>query len=302
MPSLKDLRNRIASTKATQKITKAMQMVAASKLRRAQVAAEAARPYAERMDKVLGNIAAAVAGSPSAPPLLRGTGSDGVHLLLVCTAERGLCGPFNSAIVRLARERANSLIAQGKQVKFFCVGRKGYEQLKRQYERMIIEHIELRSVRTLGFVNAEEIADRILRLYAEGAFDVCTLIFSRFKSVIAQIQTAQQIIPPVFDAPGAAPAKRSEEGAGWSGGSSYDYEPEEEEILAQLLPRNIAVQILRALLENNASFYGAQMSAMDNATRNAGEMIRKQTLRYNRTRQAMITKELIEIISGAEAL
>jgi len=302
MPSLKDLRNRIASTKATQKITKAMQMVAASKLRRAQVAAEAARPYAERMDKVLGHIAATMAGGPSAPPLLRGTGSDGVHLLLVCTAERGLCGPFNSAIVRLARERANSLIAQGKQVKFFCVGRKGYEQLKRQYERMIIEHIELRSVRTLGFSNAEDIAERILRLYAEGAFDVCTLIFSRFKSVIAQIQTAQQIIPPVFEGAGATSPGRAEEGAGSSGGAIYDYEPEEEEILAQILPRNIAVQILRALLENNASFYGAQMSAMDNATRNAGEMIRKQTLRYNRTRQAMITKELIEIISGAEAL
>jgi F-type H+-transporting ATPase subunit gamma len=265
------------------------------------------------MDKVLGHIA--VAGSPSAPPLLRGTGSDGVHLLLVCTAERGLCGPFNSAIVRLARERANTLIAQGKQVKFFCVGRKGYEQLKRQYERMIIEHIELRSVRTLGFANAEAIADRILRLYAEGAFDVCTLVFSRFKSVIAQIQTAQQIIPPVFPHPNppplagegtgggsAAPGRRSEDGAGSSGGAGYDYEPEEEEILAQILPRNIAVQVLRALLENNASFYGAQMSAMDNATRNAGEMIRKQTLRYNRTRQAMITKELIEIISGAEAL
>jgi F-type H+-transporting ATPase subunit gamma len=300
MPSLKDLRNRIASTKATQKITKAMQMVAASKLRRAQVAAEAARPYAERMDKVLGHIAATMAGSPSAPPLLRGTGSDGVHLLLVCTAERGLCGPFNSAIVRLARERASTLIAQGKQVKFFCVGRKGYEQLKRQYERMIIEHIELRSVRTLGFSNAEDIAERILRLYAEGAFDVCTLIFSRFKSVIAQIQTAQQIIPPVFE--GAGVPRRSEDGTGRDGGAVYDYEPEEEEILAQILPRNIAVQILRALLENNASFYGAQMSAMDNATRNAGEMIRKQTLRYNRTRQAMITKELIEIISGAEAL
>jgi F-type H+-transporting ATPase subunit gamma len=291
MPSLKDLRNRIASTKATQKITKAMQMVAASKLRRAQVAAEAARPYAERMDKVLGHIAASVAGLESAPPLLRGTGSDRVHLLLVCTAERGLCGPFNSAIVRLARERANALIAQGKEVKIFCVGRKGYEQLRRQYERLIIEHIELRSVRTLGFVNAEEIADRILRLYAEGAFDVCTLFFSRFKSVIAQLQTAQQIIPPVLEATAAE-----------AGGSVYDYEPDEEEILAQILPRNIAVQIFRALLENNASFYGAQMSAMDNATRNAGEMIRKQTLRYNRTRQAMITKELIEIISGAEAL
>jgi F-type H+-transporting ATPase subunit gamma len=296
MPSLKDLRNRIASTKATQKITKAMQMVAASKLRRAQVAAEAARPYAERMDKVLGHIAATMAGLDSAPPLLRGTGSDGVHLLLVCTAERGLCGPFNSAIVRLARERANALIAQGKQVKFFCVGRKGYEQLKRQFEPMIIEHIELRSVRTLRFSNAEEIADRILRLYAEGAFDVCTLFFARFKSVIAQIQTAQQIIPPVFATP------HPDQGTGGGDGAIYEYEPDEEEILAQILPRNIAVQIFRALLENNASFYGAQMSAMDNATRNAGDMIRKQTLRYNRTRQAMITKELIEIISGAEAL
>jgi F-type H+-transporting ATPase subunit gamma len=292
MPSLKDLRNRIASTKATQKITKAMQMVAASKLRRAQVAAEAARPYAERMDKVLGHIAAGMAGLESAPPLLRGTGRDAVHLLLVCTGERGLCGPFNSAIVRLARERANALIAQGKQVKFFCVGRKGYEQLKRQYEPLIVEHIELRAVRSIAFSNAEEIAERILRLYAEGAFDICTLFFSRFKSVIAQLPTAQQIIPPVFE-PAAA-------GAGDA--ASYEYEPEEEEILATLLPRNIAVQIFRALLENTASFYGAQMSAMDNATRNAGEMIRKQTLRYNRTRQAMITKELIEIISGAEAL
>jgi F-type H+-transporting ATPase subunit gamma len=302
MPSLKDLRNRIASTKATQKITKAMQMVAASKLRRAQVAAEAARPYAERMDKVLGHIAATMAGLPSAPPLLRGTGSDNVHLLLVCTAERGLCGPFNSAIVRLARERANALIAQGKEVKLFCVGRKGYEQLRRQFEPMIIEHIELRSVRTIGFSNAEEIADRILRLYAEGAFDICTLFFARFKSVIAQIQTAQQIIPPVFEAPLPDPPPHAGGGMGGGGGAIYEYEPEEEEILAQILPRNIAVQIFRALLENNASFYGAQMSAMDNATRNAGDMIRKQTLRYNRTRQAMITKELIEIISGAEAL
>jgi F-type H+-transporting ATPase subunit gamma len=296
MPSLKDLRNRIASTKATQKITKAMQMVAASKLRRAQVAAEAARPYAERMDTVLANIAASVAGLDSAPPLLRGTGSDQMHLLLVCTAERGLCGPFNSAIVRMARDRANTLIAQGKQVKFFCVGRKGYEQLKRQFEPMIIEHIELRSVRTLAFTNAEAIADRILRLYAEGAFDVCTLLFSRFKSVIAQIPTAQQIIPPVFEAAKTSAPANAE------AAPVYEYEPDEEEILAELLPRNIAVQIFRALLENNASFYGAQMSAMDNATRNAGDMIRKQTLKYNRTRQAMITKELIEIISGAEAL
>jgi F-type H+-transporting ATPase subunit gamma len=291
MASLKDMRVRIAATKATQKITKAMQMVAASKLRRAQVAAEAARPYAERMDAVLRNIAASVAGLDSAPALLRGTGSDRVHLLLVCTAERGLCGPFNSAIVRLAREHANKLLADGKEVKIFCVGKKGYEQLRRQYERSIIEHVELRSVRTIGFVNAETIAEQITALYAKGAFDVCTLFFSRFKSVIAQIPTAQQIIPPVFETAG-----------GQEAAAVYEYEPDEEEILAELLPRNIAVQIFRALLENAASFYGAQMSAMDNATRNAGEMIRKQTLTYNRTRQAMITKELIEIISGAEAL
>ncbi len=291
MASLKDMRVRIAATKATQKITKAMQMVAASKLRRAQAAAEAARPYAERMDKVLGNIAAAVGDLGSAPRLLAGTGSDRVHLLVVCTAERGLCGPFNSAIVRLARERANTLLAEGKEVKIFCVGRKGYEQLRRGYEKRIIEHIELRAVRTLGFANAEEIGDRIVRLYEQGVFDVCTLFFSRFKSVMAQIQTAQQIIPPVFD--GAA---------GNGNGAAYEYEPDEDEILAELLPRNIAVQIFRALLENSASFYGAQMTAMDNATRNAGEMIKKQTLKYNRTRQANITKELIEIISGAEAL
>jgi F-type H+-transporting ATPase subunit gamma len=290
MASLKDMRVRIAATKATQKITKAMQMVAVSKLRRAQAAAEAARPYAERMETVLRNIAVSVAGLDSAPALLRGTGSDRVHLLLVCTAERGLCGPFNSAIVRLVREHAGKLLADGKEVKIFCVGKKGYEQLRRQYEKSIIEHIDLRSVRTIGFVNAEAIAEKIIDLYAKGTFDVCTLFFSRFKSVIAQIPTAQQIIPPVFDA------------AADNGGAAYEYEPDEEEILAELLPRNIAVQIFRALLENAASFYGAQMSAMDNATRNAGEMIRKQTLTYNRTRQAMITKELIEIISGAEAL
>src|SRR5262245_46705864 len=290
MASLKDMRVRIAATKATQKITKAMQMVAVSKLRRAQVAAEAARPYAERMETVLRNIAVSVAGLDSAPALLRGTGSDRVHLLLVCTAERGLCGPFNSAIVRLVREHASRLLADGKEIKIFCVGKKGYEQLRRQYEKNIIEHVDLRSVRTIGFVNAEAIAEKIIDLYAKGEFDVCTLFFSRFKSVIAQIPTAQQIIPPVFDT------------AAGNGASAYEYEPDEEEILAELLPRNIAVQIFRALLENAASFYGAQMSAMDNATRNAGEMIRKQTLTYNRTRQAMITKELIEIISGAEAL
>jgi len=291
MPSLKDMRVRIAATKATQKITKAMQMVAASKLRRAQAAAEAARPYARQMAKVLGHIAGGVGDLGSAPRLLVGTGSDRVHLLLVCTAERGLCGPFNSAIVRLARERANALMAEGKEVKFFCVGRKGYEQLRRLYQKQIIEHIELRAVRTLAFENAEGIGDKIVRLYEEGAFDVCTLFFSRFKSVIAQIPTAQQIIPPVFA-----------DNAGNNNGAVYEYEPEEDEILAELLPRNVSVQIFRALLENAASFYGAQMTAMDNATRNAGEMIRKQTLTYNRTRQAMITKELIEIISGAEAV
>jgi F-type H+-transporting ATPase subunit gamma len=292
MASLKDMRVRIAATKATQKITKAMQMVAASKLRRAQAAAEAARPYAERMEKVLGNIAASVADLDSAPRLLRGTGNDQVHLLVVCTAERGLCGPFNTAIVRLVRERANALIAQGKEIKIFCVGRKGYEQLRRQYEKQIIDHIDLRSVRTIGFSNGEAIADQIMRMYDKGIFDVCTLFFSRFKSVIAQIPTAQQIIPPVFE------AKATDSLAG----AAYEYEPDEEDILDELLPRNLAVQVFRALLENAASFYGAQMSAMDNATRNAGEMIRKQTLLYNRTRQAMITKELIEIISGAEAL
>jgi F-type H+-transporting ATPase subunit gamma len=292
MPSLKDMRVRIAATKATQKITKAMQMVAASKLRRAQAAAEAARPYAGHMAKVLGNIAQAVADIGSAPRLLSGTGRDTTHLLLVCTAERGLCGPFNSAIVRLARERANGLLAQGKEVKFFCVGRKGYDQLRRQYEKQIVEHVELRAVRTLAFQHAEDIAERILRLFDSGAFDACTLIFSRFKSVIAQIPTSTRIIPPEFE-----DASRGE-----AAGTAYEYEPDEDEILTELLPRNVAVQIFRALLENAASFYGAQMTAMDNATRNAGEMIRKQTLSYNRTRQAMITKELIEIISGAEAV
>jgi F-type H+-transporting ATPase subunit gamma len=269
-----------------------MQMVAASKLRRAQNAAEAARPYAEKMDTVISNIASAAAGSPNASPLLVGTGKDQVHLLLVCTGERGLSGAFNSAIVRLARERAFALMNQGKEVKFFCVGRKGYEQLRRNFDKQIVETVELRSVRQLGFVNAETIAEKVLARFDAGEFDVCTLFYSRFQSVIAQIPTAQQVIPLAVEAAAgngdAAP--------------SYEYEPEEDEILDRLLPRNLAVQIFRALLENNASFYGAQMTAMDNATRNAGDMIRKQTLVYNRTRQAMITKELIEIISGAEAI
>ena len=294
MASLKDMRVRLASTKATQKITKAMQMVAASKLRRAQASAEAARPFAERMEKVLGNIASTVSDLASAPKLLGGTGNDRVHLLVVCTGERGLCGPFNSAIVRLAREKANALIAQGKEVKFFCVGRKGYELLRRTFDKQIIEHVDLRSVRNIGFENAQPIAQQIIALYEQGAFDIATLFFSKFKSVIAQIPTALQVIPPVFEAP------KGEESNGAD--AAYDYEPDELDILGELLPRNLAVQVFRALLENNASFYGSQMTAMDNATRNAGDMIRKQTITYNRTRQAMITKELIEIISGAEAL
>jgi F-type H+-transporting ATPase subunit gamma len=244
------------------------------------------------MDAVISNIATASTGSPGAPVLLAGTGSDKVHLLLVCTGERGLSGAFNSSIVRLARERALSLINQGKEVKFFCVGRKGFEQLRRTFESQIVENVELRSVRQLGFVNAEDIANKVIARFEAGEFDVCTLFYSRFKSVIAQVPTSQQIIPLVVETQpaNAGPA------------TSYEYEPEEDEILTGLLPRNLAVQVFRALLENNASFYGAQMSAMDNATRNAGDMIRKQTLIYNRTRQAMITKELIEIISGAEAL
>jgi F-type H+-transporting ATPase subunit gamma len=290
MASLKDMRVRIAATKATQKITKAMQMVAASKLRRAQMAAEAARPFAERMDRVLGNIAGGMAGNAGAPKLLAGTGQNQVHLLIVATGERGLAGAFNSSIVRLAREHINRLLAEGKEVKILTVGRKGHEQLRRQYEKHIIDRVELRGVRTIGFTNAEDIARKVLALFEQGQFDVATLFYARFRSVVQQIPTAQQIIP----------AKPPEGGAVST--ASYEYEPEEDEILADLLPRYVAVQIFRALLENAASFYGSQMSAMDNATRNAGEMIRKQTLTYNRTRQAMITKELIEIISGAEAL
>jgi len=293
MPSLKDLRNRIASVKATQKITKAMQMVATARLRRAQQAAEAARPYAQRMEKVLANLAGSISPGAPAPALLGGTGRDDVHLLVVCTGERGLSGAFNTAIVRLAREHALTLMSQGKTVKFFCVGKKGYDLLRRQFERQIIERTDLRGVRSIGFDNANEIGRRIIALYDAGEFDVCTLYFARFKSIVAQIPTAQQLIPAQVAGSTDTPAEDR---------VYYDYEPDEEDILTALLPRNISVQVFRALLENMASFYGAQMSAMDNATRNAGEMIRKQTMLYNRTRQAMITKELIEIISGAEAL
>jgi F-type H+-transporting ATPase subunit gamma len=289
MPSLKDLRNRIASVKSTQKITKAMQMVAVSKLRRAQAAAEAARPYADKVEAVLSNLAGASADSGQAPRLLSGTGSDQTHLLIVCTGERGLCGGFNTSIVRLARDRANALTAQGKTVKILCVGKKGYDQLRRTHEKQILEMIDLRAVRSISFATAEPIAAKAIEMFEGGQFDVCTLFYARFRSVISQIPTAQQLIPPEL-----APKNELL--------PSYDYEPDESEILTQLLPRAVVVRIYRALLENTASFFGAQMSAMDNATRNAGEMVKKYTLRYNRTRQAMITKELIEIISGAEAL
>jgi len=290
MASLKDLRNRIASVKATQKITKAMQMVAAAKLRRAQEAAEAARPYAERMGAVLANVAGSISGA-DAPPLMAGTGKDDVHLVVVCTADRGLAGSFNSQIARLAREHIRKLQADGKQVKIITVGRKGYDQLRRDFGPLIIDRIELREVKQIGFANADAIAKKVIGLFEEGQFDVCTLIYSRFKSVISQIPTAQQIIPA------AVPQAES---AGE--GAIYEYEPDAGAILADLIPRNIAVQIFRALLENAAGEMGAKMTAMDNATRNAGEMINKLTITYNRQRQAQITKELIEIISGAEAL
>jgi F-type H+-transporting ATPase subunit gamma len=294
MPSLKAFRNRIASVKATRKITRAMQMVAASKLKRAQDAAQAARPYAERMAAVISSLAGSMTGNPGAPLLLTGTGSDRVHLVIVATADRGLCGGFNTNIVRRARVLIDGLLRDGKDVKIFCVGRKGRDQLRRLYSRHIIETVELTAVKRLGFSNALGIARRVLDMYAEGQFDVATIVYARFRSVISQEPTAQRLIPaPVEIAPQAVPL---------AAGPVYDYEPDEAEILADLLPRNVSVQIFRALLENAASEQGARMSAMDSATRNAGEVIDRLTLQYNRSRQAMITKELIEIISGAEAI
>jgi len=294
MPSLKTLRNRITSVKATQKITKAMQMVAASKLRRAQAAAEAARPYATRMATVLSNLANTLGDGAGAPQLLAGTGRDQTHLLLVCTADRGLCGAFNSSIARLARDHALRLMGDGKEVKILCVGRKGFDILRRIFPKQIVEVVELRAIKQIGFANADAIGQKVLALFAAGAFDVCTLFFGAFKSVISQIPTTRQLVPAQITAP--APAQAD------SGNAIYEYEPDEESILADLLPRNLSVQIFRALLENVASEQGAKMSAMDNATRNAGDMIDRYTLQYNRSRQAQITKELIEIISGAEAL
>ncbi|SIO45571.1 F-type H+-transporting ATPase subunit gamma [Rhodovulum sp. ES.010] len=289
MPSLKDLKNRIDSVKSTRKITKAMQMVAAAKLRRAQEAAENARPYAAQMRKVMNGLAASATGAANAPRLLVGTGREDVHLLVVMTAERGLCGGFNASIAKLARARANQLIGAGKTVKILTVGRKGREQLKRDFGDMFVGHVDLSEVKRIGYANAREIAQDVIGRFDAGEFDVATIFFNTFKSVISQEPTEQQIIPAVFDEP--------EESA-----TVYTYEPTEGEIMAELLPRNVATQIFAALLENGASEQGARMSAMDNATRNAGDMIDKLNLEYNRSRQAAITKELIEIISGAEAL
>ncbi|MEM9765448.1 MAG: F0F1 ATP synthase subunit gamma [Pseudomonadota bacterium] len=289
MPSLKDLKNRIESVKSTRKITKAMQMVAAAKLRRAQEAAEAARPYAERMTAMMGNLALAAKDSPTAPELMVGNGNDQTHLLVVCTAERGLCGGFNSSIVRLARRHIEELRGSGKTVKILTVGKKGRDQLRRDYRDLFVDHVDLSGVKRIGFENAAEVADDIRLRFETGEYDVCTLFYAKFKSVISQEPTPLQLIPAEIPEDGEA-------------GTLYEYEPDEESILTELLPANLATQVFTALLENAASEQGARMAAMDNATRNAGEMIDRLNLEYNRSRQAAITKELIEIISGAEAL
>jgi len=294
MPSLKQYRTRIASVKSTQKITSAMKMVAAAKLRRAQEKAEAARPYAERMSRMLGSLAGSLSGGAGAPALLAGTGRSEIHLVVVATSDRGLCGAFNSSIVRGARTHVRQLLSEGKQVRIFCVGRKGRDQLRRDFEKLIVGSMEDVGRRSLSFADAQRITDRILQMFAAGEFDVCSLFYARFRSAITQIVTRQQLIPFAIEGgSGAATA---------AGGAVYEYEPDEEQILTELLPRNLSVQVYRALLENNASEQGARMTAMDNATRNAGDMIKRLTLSYNRQRQASITKELIEIISGAEAV
>ena len=290
MPSLKDLKIRIESVKSTRKITKAMQMVAAAKLRKAQEAAEKARPYSEKMAGVVGNLAASVGSDSSAPKILSGTGKEDVHLLIAATAERGLCGGFNSSIVRMTKDHAKGLIQKRKQVKILTIGKKGREQLKREYEELIIDHVDLSGYKTITNELSGMIADKVLGLYEKEEFDVATLFYSRFQSVITQTPTARQLLPvkirPMEDA--ELPF--------------YDYEPDEKELLAELLPKAIINEVFTGLIENAASEQGARMSAMDNATRNAGEMIDKLTIEYNRSRQAAITKELIEIISGAEAL
>jgi F-type H+-transporting ATPase subunit gamma len=295
MPSLKAFRNRIASVKATRKITRAMQMVAASKLKRAQDAAQAARPYAEKMSAVISSLAGALKDNPGAPKLLTGTGSEQVQLVIVATADRGLCGAFNTNIVRRSRQLIDQLLHDGKEVKIFCIGRKGRDQLRRNYGRHIIDTVEFTGIKRIGFGNASDVARKVLAMYDSGEFDIATIVYSRFRSVVSQEPTAQKLIP--------APVESGASGAETApGGAVYEYEPDEAEILADLLPRNISVQIFRALLENAASEQGARMSAMDSATRNAGDVIDRLTLQYNRSRQAMITKELIEIISGAEAV
>jgi F-type H+-transporting ATPase subunit gamma len=290
MPSLKSLRLRINSVKSTRKITQAMKMVAAAKLRRAQTQAEAARPYADRMERMLASLGASVAGSPDAPKLLVGTGADQVHLLVVVTAERGLCGGFNTNVGRFARAQVRALEAEGKTVKIITVGRKGAVYLKRDFASRFVAEISFANKKRIGYEDASEVSAKISDMLDAGAFDVCTLIYNRFKNVISQTPVGQQLIPTPL------PEVKADSGA------LYEFEPTEEEILARLLPQNLAIQIYRALLDNAAGFYGSQMTAMDNATRNAGDMINKLTLNYNRTRQANITRELIEIISGAEAL
>ena len=293
MPSLKDLKTRIESVKSTRKITKAMQMVAAAKLRRAQEAAEMSRPYTEKFNAVMGKLAASVGDAENAPRLLSGTGSDQTHLLVVMTAERGLCGGFNGNIAKLAKARATELKAEGKTVKILTVGKKGRDALRRDYGDLLVDHVDMTEVKHVGYNDAKAIAEDLLARFDDGQFDVATIFFSRFENVVTQVPTAQQVIPAAYE---------QDDDAGSGAGTVYDYEPDEQAILADLLPRGVATQIFSALLENAASEQGARMSAMDNATRNAGEMIDKLTIEYNRTRQAVITNELIEIISGAEAL
>jgi len=290
MPSLKDLKNRIDSVTSTRKITKAMQMVAAAKLRRAQESAESARPYADQMGAVMSNLASGVGDTESAPKMLSGTGKSDTHLLIIATAERGLCGGFNSSIVRLARNHIIELQSAGKSIKIITVGKKGREQIKREFSDLMIDHVDLSEVKRLGYGNAKAISEAVLARFNSEEFDICTIFYNEFKSVISQIPTALQLIPAVF------------ESSAENENLFYEYEPDESEILAELLPRAMATQIFTALLENGASEQGARMSAMDNATRNAGDMIDKLTIEYNRSRQAVITNELIEIISGAEAL
>lgn len=301
MASLKDLRSRISSVRSTQKITKAMQMVAAAKLRRAQESAEQSRPYAERMERMIISVAANLPSLDTAPPLVVGTGKDDVHLLVVVTAERGLCGGFNTAVIRAVRRDVTKLREAGKTVKLFCVGKKGYDALRREMGSAIAEYVTLREVRNVGFSDARPIAEKVSQMFDAGEFDVCTLYYNAFKSVVSQVMTKQQLVPVKLPEPGESGVVANEN-APDLGGAIYEFEPEEDELLGILVPRNLSIQIFRSLLESSAAEQAARMTAMDNATRNAGEMIDKLTLLYNRTRQAMITKELIEIVSGAEAL